>query len=208
MDFRLYKILELGRLVLVQILRALQQTPARVREDHLRSFSEEFQSVCFLRANLIDGFVHLGGNVIAIQDVQRVGCVLGDDIKIGPPHVRADELDERTTFLAEPDEELTQALLLSILDDKQQPLHTLVDLIHQREELALLPVDFIHADSRNTGEIHAFASPDHRHLDGAKYALPAGLEAPGYHLPAQQFGPTGQESGKTLRDRALAQGPR
>jgi len=45
--------------------------------------------------------------------------VPGDDVEIGLPHVRADELDERTAFLAKPDEERTQALLLAILDHKQ-----------------------------------------------------------------------------------------
>ena len=37
--------------------------------------------------------------------------------------------------LAKLDEELTQALLLPIPDHKQQPLHTLVDLVHQRQKL-------------------------------------------------------------------------
>src|SRR5271155_695750 len=202
------QVLEPDCLVFAQVLGALQQAPARVSENHLRASSAGFQDACFLGPNLIEGFVHLGGNVIAVKDVQRVGRVLGDDVEIGPPHVRADELDERTAFFAKPDEELTQAVLLPILDHKQQPLHTLVDLIHQRQKLALLPVDLIHAESRNTGEIDPFAPPDHRHLDRAKYALPAGLEAPGYHLPAEQFGPTGEEPGEALRHGALAQSPR
>src|ERR1700676_264981 len=195
-------------LAFAQVLGALQQAPARVSEDHLRAPSAGFQGACFLGPNLIEGFVHLGGNVIAVEDVQRVGRVLGDDVQIGLPHVRADELDERTTFFAKPDEELTQTLLLPILDHKQQPLHILVDLIHQRQKLALLPVDLIHAEGRNTSAIDPFAPPVHRHLDRAKYALPAGLEAPGYRLPAQQFGPTGEEPGKALRNWALAQSPR
>jgi hypothetical protein len=145
--------------------------------------------------------------MIAVQDVHGVDGILSDDVQIGFPHIGADEFDESTAFLAKPDEELTQTLLFPVLDDKQQPLHALVDLIDKRQELAPLPVDFIDPEGRDAGEIHPRPSPDHRHLDRAKYALPARLETLRHLLPAQQLGPAGQEPGKTQRDRAFAQRP-
>src|SRR6516162_9707614 len=119
--------------------------------------------------------------MIAVQDVHGVDGILSDDVQIGFPHIGADEFDESTAFLPKPDEELTQTLLFPVLDDKQQPLHALVDLIDKRQELAPLPVDFIDPEGRDAGEIHPRPSPDHRHLDRAKYALPARL---GRNLPS------------------------
>ncbi|AWP23865.1 hypothetical protein C4901_11445 [Acidiferrobacter sp. SPIII_3] len=87
------------------------------------------------------------------------------------------------------------------------PVHALVDLIHEREELALLPIDLVYAEGRDAGEIQAFAAPDHGHLHGAKDAFPAGLKAPRDHLPAQQLSPAGEKPGKALRDGTFAQGP-
>ncbi len=81
--------------------------------------SEGFQGACFLRTHLVDRLIHLGGDVSAIQDVQGFRGVSGDDVQIGLPPIRADERDERTALLAQPGEELRQALLLAILDDEQ-----------------------------------------------------------------------------------------
>ena len=46
-------------------------------------------------ADLIQGLIHLGDDVEAIEDVQRLGTFLADHVQVGLPHVRADKLDLR-----------------------------------------------------------------------------------------------------------------
>ena len=44
-------------------------------------------------ADLIQRLIHLGHDVEAIQDVQRLGAFRADHPEVRLPHVRADELD-------------------------------------------------------------------------------------------------------------------
>jgi hypothetical protein len=43
--------------------------------------------------HVVEGFVHLGDDVKAIENVDGVGAALADDPQIRLPHIRADELD-------------------------------------------------------------------------------------------------------------------
>ena len=43
--------------------------------------------------DVIQGFIHLGDDVEAVEDVQRPGTFLTDHVQVRLPHVRADKLD-------------------------------------------------------------------------------------------------------------------
>src|SRR5487761_139615 len=203
------QLLELDGLLRGEVLGALQQTPSRVGEDHLLTAHSVAGAdlARLLRPHIIDRLVHLGGDVIAIEDVERAGCALGDYVQIRLPHVRADKADERGTLGPQPQEELPQARLLAILRHEQQPLHPFVDLVDEREESALAPVDLIDSAGADAGQVHPCPAPVHRHLHRAEHALPAGLEGPRDILPGQQLRPGGQEPRKARRQRPLAHRP-
>jgi len=52
----------------------------------------------FAGAHLVQGGIHLGYDVEAVEDVQGLRAFLADDVQVGLPHVRADELDLRGQF--------------------------------------------------------------------------------------------------------------
>ncbi len=61
--------------------------------------------------DIVDCQSELGHQVEAIEDVERVGRVLGDEVEVWLPHVRAEELDHGAPLRAEPGEERLERLL-------------------------------------------------------------------------------------------------
>src|SRR6266404_847646 len=203
-------VLELDGLLRGQILHPLEQAPARVGQHdfYFAQAPARRGFPCLLGAHLIDRLVHFRGDVVAIENVQRPLGPLGDHVQVRLPHIRTDELDQTTALRAEPQKELSQARFLTVLADEQQTHHALIDLIDQGQKLALLPVDLIDPQRRDSAQVHARPTPVDGHFHRAKHTLPAGFESPRDLLPAQQLGPTGQKPGEALRQRTLAQRPR
>ena len=71
-----------------------------------------------------------------------------------------------------------------------------------------VPLDLVDAHRLDAAQIDVVASPQHRHLHGAKDARPTGLKSFGNLLPAQALGPSRQEPGERRRQVVLALRPR
>ena len=68
-------------------------------------------------ADLIQRLVHLGDDVEAVENVQRLGTFVADHVQVGLPHVRADKLDLGSEFLSDDSEEALEALDGAFLAD-------------------------------------------------------------------------------------------
>ena len=77
-----------------EILFALEHAPARFLQQRLMALLSH--PARFGGANLVQRLVHLGDDVKAVEDMQRLGTFLADHVQVGLPHVRADELDLRS----------------------------------------------------------------------------------------------------------------
>src|SRR5208283_631759 len=98
-------------------------------------------------ANFIQGLVHLGDDVEAVEDMQRLGTFLADHLQVGLPHIRADELDLRRQLLSDDSEETLEGFNGAFLPDPEQAGEPLVDLVNQGQVFVAFGVlDFIHTD--------------------------------------------------------------
>lgn len=201
---------QIGQLALLsfgQILGPLEQQPARARQDGLVAFGLQILDLC--GPNRVDGLAQVSHDVEAVEDVNRLVRLLGDHPQIGFPHVAADELQRLAAFLAEPTKEAQERLDLPVLADPEQPLAVFVDLIDQSQVMvASVPLDLVDAHRLDAAQIDMVASPQDRHLHGAKDAGPTGLKRFGNLLPAQALGPSGQEPGERRRQVVLALRPK
>src|SRR5664280_2825182 len=82
-------------------------------------------------ADLIQRFIHLGDDVEAVEDMQRLGTFLANHIQVGLPHIRADELDLRSELLSDDGEETLEGFDGAFLADPEQAGDPLVDLVDQ-----------------------------------------------------------------------------
>jgi len=94
---------------------ALEHAPAGLLKEWLVAVLGE--PACLGGAHVVEGVIHLGDDVKAIENVQRVGAAFVDDPQVGLPHVRADELDAFGQRLADEVEELLEAFDGAILAD-------------------------------------------------------------------------------------------
>src|SRR6266853_3019654 len=100
-----------------EILFALEHAPARLLEQRLVAVLSH--SACFGGADLIQRLVHLGDDVEAVENVQRLGTFLADHVQVGLPHVRADKLDLGSESVSDDSEEALEALDGAFLADPQ-----------------------------------------------------------------------------------------
>ncbi len=181
---------------------------------HQRDFPEHrpvavaHQLARLARADLVRGQVQLGHRVKAVQDVQRAGAVLLDQIQIGLPHVRAHELDLAGQVLADQVEELLECLLGALLAHPQQARAARLDLVDQPQILMSLAVgDLVHADGPDRSELAMLKPPlhdiGHRLLD----LLPTGVQGLRGLLPGQLARPVGQVQHVGLGQLMLARAP-
>jgi hypothetical protein len=81
-----------------EILLALEHAPARLLQQRLVSVAR--QSARFGGTNLIQGLVHLGDDVEAVQNMQGQGTLLADHLQVGLPHIGADKQNPGSHLLA------------------------------------------------------------------------------------------------------------
>lgn len=81
--------LERDLLFLGEILRVLEQASAGPCQ--LRALSIGLEVFDLRGANLVDGLAYVTHDVKSIQDMRRLSRLLGNDPKVGFPHVVADE---------------------------------------------------------------------------------------------------------------------
>jgi len=90
------QIIQFDFLIRRKIIRSFKQTPSRVCKNRRQSFG--FQLADFLGSNSINGFVHLHEDMKTIQNMNRLAGFPGNDLKIGFPHVTADEMQLGRSF--------------------------------------------------------------------------------------------------------------
>src|SRR3990172_2308753 len=195
---------ELGQLDVLlgrAILRPLEEGPACALQDLAQSL--RLQLLGLLPADLVDLLVHVGHDVKAVQDVDRLLGLLGDDLEVGLPHVAADEAQGDGSLAAELAEETQHRLHRAVAPNPQETAGPLVDLVDHGEELAAQPQHFVDADRADSIEAAVRQAPRHDHLDRAEHALPSGVEGPGHLRPAHALRPRRQEVGLHLYHHAL-----
>jgi len=84
--------------VAAEILVAAKQQPAGLLED--RGAALAFHAAGFLGTDVVERLVHIGDDVVALEDRQPLGAVFADEFRIGFPHVGADEGDFGTHVLS------------------------------------------------------------------------------------------------------------
>src|SRR5207244_4611752 len=105
--------------------RALEQEPPRLGEQRGSSLLTE--GMDFGAAHVIDGIAHVLRDVKAVEDVERVARLLGDDLQIRLPHVAADEPERSGALLPEPAKKLEERFGAPVLADPEQPLARRID---------------------------------------------------------------------------------
>jgi hypothetical protein len=134
--------------------------------------------------HIIEGFVHFGDDVKAIEDIDRVGAALADDPQVRLPHIRADEFDALGQRLADESEELLETLDGAILTDPQQPCAALLDLIDQGQILVPFGVlDLVDADGLDRPQIAMLQPPLDYILHRLADFVPGAAERHGGFLP-------------------------
>jgi len=167
---------QFGPLPVGQVLLVLQEAVLGALEDFL-IVSLPRQLFDLGGPDLVDGFSEVLHDMEPIKDMQCVGGLLLDDLHVGPPHVRADELQPRRPLLAEVPEEAQQCLGFPLLTDEQQPAHVRIDLVDQRQVLVPLSIlDLIDPDGRNSIEITPFHAIGDDRLHRPEYVVPGGAE--------------------------------
>ena len=114
-----------------EIVGTLEQTPPAAFENGL--VTVPFGGVEFLTAHGVHGLVHVRHDVEAVEDVDGLRGLLGEDFEIGLLHVAADELKSLAPLLAKPAEEAQQRLDLAVETDPQEASSSVVDLLDQGE---------------------------------------------------------------------------
>ncbi len=183
---------ELDLLGFAEVLGAFEQAPATALEHRFEPLALEFSG--FGSTDLVDGLVHVCGDVEAVEDMACLRSFLGHDFQVGFPHIAAYVLQRRAALLAELTEEPQQGLDRASLADPQEALASAVNLVDQSQiVLASVPVDLIDSDRFDAVEVAVGQAPLDDRLHGAKDGLPARVKALGDIGPGQQPGPIRQE---------------
>ena len=64
-------------LFVLEILAAFEQQPTGLLQDRIAPFASH--AARFLGANLVERLVHIGDYVEAVEDVQSLGALIGDN---------------------------------------------------------------------------------------------------------------------------------
>ncbi len=127
----------------------------------------------FSGADLVESLVHFRHDVETVEDVERLGALLADDLQIGLPHVGADEDDLRGHFVADDGEESLKGFDRSFPSDPEQARDAEIDLINQRQVLVAFGVlDFIDADGIDLAEHPMFQPKGDDVFDGVENLFP------------------------------------
>ena len=132
-----------------------QELPAHVLESLRAGLA--LQAARFRPAHLVHRLVHVPGDMKAIQDMQCVADLPGDDVEVGFPHVAAYKAQAFDHLRPEGLQAAAQTGLRAAGADPQQPPTMPIDLIDHGEKaaarLALAPMDLVHPDRFDPREL-------------------------------------------------------
>ena len=141
--------------------------------------------------------------------LRALGAVLGNQVEVGLPHVRADKLDLLRPFLADQSEELLEALFRALLAHPQQSHTTGLDRVDQRQIRVAFPIrDFVDPNCADGTPFAMLQTPLHHAFDRLHDLLPTGVKAPGGVRPRQLARPVRQIEHVSFTQRVLADAPR
>src|SRR5580658_2519155 len=190
-----------------EILLALEHAPARLLQQRRMSIAR--QPARFSGTNLIQGLVHFGGDVEAVQDMQGQGTLVPNHVQIGLPHIRADKQNPGSHLLTDDGEEALKRFDGAFLADPQQANESRVDLVDQGQVLVAFGVlDFIHADGVDRLQRAMLQAPVDHILDSIMHPVPGGVERLSGFLPGELARPAGQEQHVGFGGMVFAVAPR
>src|SRR6267142_1916307 len=186
---------------------ALEQAPAGFLQDGL--IAGLGHAAVLGGADLVEGLVHFGDDVKAIQDVKGLGALFADDAQVGLPHVRADELNLGSQVWSNEGEESLKRFDGPLFADPQQPRHPSVDLVDQCQILVAFGVlDLVHADRPDGRQRAMLQSPLHDILDSVTDFVPRGMKGVGGLFPGKLARPAGEKQHVGFGHLVLAIAPR
>ena len=118
-------------LFLGEVFRALEQQPATLAQNRL--IAVLLERFGFAGAHLVERLAEVRHDVEAIQYMDGLAGLFGDDFQVGLPHVAAHVFQPRAALRTQPAEEAQQGLDLPIPADPQQTLAVGIDLVDQRQ---------------------------------------------------------------------------
>ena len=190
-----------------KILRPFKQAPSGMGENRHQSLGFQFPGL--LGPDLINGLVHVHGDVKAVQDMDGLAGLLGDDLEVGFPHIAADEAQLSRPLFAEHPEEAQQSSDSPVLSYPQQALAFAVDLVDDGKILVTsLPENLIDSDGKHVRQIPVFQAPLDHPFHGSEDLLPSRAEGNGGFFPRKPLGPGSKILHVGFRHRAFAVRPR
>ncbi len=190
-EVELEQLSQSSSLFLGKVLGPFQEQPPPLFEHILLLGGLELPG--FTSPDLVDCLVELPHDVEAVEDVQSVGGLLGNDLEIRRPHVTAHELELCAALLAELPEKAQQCFCPPLRAAPQKASGAGIELIdHGQVLLALEDGNFVDADLCDA--IHASVGKTviNDELDGPKDAAPTGFEDVGRLLPGKPLCPPGE----------------
>src|SRR5216684_1534333 len=138
--------------------------------------------------------IHLGDDVEAVEDVQRLGTFLTDHVQVRLPHVRANKLDLGSELLSDDGEETLEGFEGAFLANPKQAGEPLVDLVDQGQVFVAFGVlDFIHTNGADRLQCAMFQAPADHILDSVAHLIPGSVERLRRFLPGELARPAGQK---------------
>jgi hypothetical protein len=121
--------------------------------------------------------------VEAIEHMQSLRNLLGDDVQGGPPHVAGNEPNPFPNIVSQQLKEPSQALLGAVLRYPKKPLDA-ADLVDERQVLlAASPLNLVHPNGLDPRQVAMDKTPRNCMFYRAKHAVPARVEGVGRLLP-------------------------
>ena len=162
-------------LVGAETLATSEQQPAGFPE--YRSTALTLHAAGLLRTDVVQSLVHVGDDVEAVKDMQRLGAVFADEFQIGFPHVGADEDDFGNDVLAHSGEESLEGFDGSFFAYPEKAGHAQIDLVDQGEVFVPFGIlNFIDADSVDLAERSVFQTPGDDMFDRVEDLVPGGAK--------------------------------
>jgi hypothetical protein len=197
---------EFDFLVRSQILRPLKQAPTGMGQDWGQSSCLQFSGL--LRTNFVNGLVHMHDDMEAVQDMDGLAGLPGDNLEVRLPHVTADKKQLSGSLFAESPEKPQESSDGSILADPQQAFASSVDLINHGEIFVpSLPEHFINADGSHIGQVPMSQAPFDRPFHGSEHLLPGRAKSEGGFFPGESLSPGSQKMHVGFRQSVFAVGP-
>jgi len=193
-------------LVGAEVLATTEQQPAGFPEE--RGAALTSHAAGFLGTDIVQGLVHIGDDVEAVEDMQRLGAVLADELQIGFPHVRTDEYDFGNYVLAHSGEESLEGFDGSFFAYPEKAGDAQIDLVDQGEVFVPFGLlDFIDSDGVNLAEHPVLQAPSDHVLYRIEDLVPGSAKRLGRFLPGQPARPAGQKKHVGFGERTFAIGP-